>query len=208
MTSAPESSAPGTGRGIFRFGDDGACGSEPTMFPKQGAATPWRRIREAGAAVDGGGARQGDEGSASAAGRQHETGIVADHAQLGGPTTAARRLGGRMVGSAATLDNDANCALFGDMVARGGPARGSRPVVGSDRHGHRRIVLAGTDLSRGSDVAGERDRAKSSIPTGRACTCGKRRQDPGLRVGPPRSRRAAVEGLRKTAAENLPYRGT
>jgi glucokinase len=131
-----------------------------------------------------------------------EKGVVLLTPNLGWRDLPLRDLVSEAVGLPATLDNDANCAVYGEWWV--GAARGSRYVVGltigTGIGGG--IVIDGELYHGTSDVAGEIGHTTIDS-TGRRCKCGNYGCLEAYASGPAIAARA-VEGIESGADTRLP----
>lgn len=176
--------------------------SEPT-FPEQGADAVLARIvklardsmRASGKTIAGVGI-----GSPGPLDTRH--GIVLLTPNLGWTNFPLRDRIQQALELPATLDNDANCAVFGEWWR--GAARGSRHVVGltvgTGIGGG--IVIDGAIYHGASDIAGEIGHT-SIDSTGRRCKCGNYGCLEAYASGPAIAARA-VEGIEAGADTSLP----
>jgi glucokinase len=129
-------------------------------------------------------------------------GIVLLTPNLGWVNYPLRELITRALGMPATLDNDANCAIFGEWWR--GAARGADHVVGltigTGIGGG--IVLSGEIYRGASDIAGEIGHMTIDS-TGRRCKCGNYGCLEAYASGPAIAARA-VEGIEAGAETSLP----
>jgi len=130
------------------------------------------------------------------------TGVVLLTPNLGWTNFPLRDRVQAALGMAATLDNDANCAIFGEWWR--GAARGAEHVVGltigTGIGGG--IVLHGDIYHGASDVAGEIGHMTIDS-TGRRCKCGNYGCLEAYASGPAIAARA-VEGIEAGAETSLP----
>jgi len=131
-----------------------------------------------------------------------KTGIVLLTPNLGWTNYPVRDLLSEALGLPATLDNDANCAIFGEWWR--GAARGAKHVVGltigTGIGGG--IVLDGEIYHGASDIAGELGHMTIDS-TGRRCKCGNYGCLEAYASGPAIAARA-VEGIEAGAETSLP----
>jgi glucokinase len=131
-----------------------------------------------------------------------EKGLVLLTPNLGWTNLPLRDLVSEAVGLPATLDNDANCAIYGEWWV--GAARGARYVVGltigTGIGGG--IVIDGQIYHGTSDVAGEFGHTTIDS-TGRLCKCGNYGCLEAYASGPAIAARAA-EGIAAGVATRLP----
>ena len=179
--------------------------SEPTL-PEQGPdAVVARIVKLARASMDA--ARGGDReilgvGIGSPGPLDTASGVVLLTPNLGWTNMPLRdRIAGAL-GLPATLDNDANCAIFGEWWR--GAARGADHVVGltigTGIGGG--IVLHGDIYHGTSDIAGELGHMTIDL-TGRRCKCGNYGCLEAYASGPAIAARA-VEGVEAGAETSLP----
>src|SRR5207253_7283241 len=131
-----------------------------------------------------------------------KTGIVLLTPNLGWTNFPLRDRLGQALGLPATLDNDANCAIFGEWWR--GAARGANHVVGlTIGTGIGGGIVLGGNIYRGaSDVAGEIGHM-SIDSNGRRCKCGNDGCLEAYASGPAIAARA-VEGIETGADTSLP----
>src|SRR2546428_1796956 len=131
-----------------------------------------------------------------------KTGIVLLTPNLGWTNMPLRDRIGEGGGMPATLDNDANCAIFGEWWR--GAARGASHVVGltigTGIGGG--IVLAGRVYRGKSDIAGEIGHMTIDL-NGRRCKCGNYGCLEAYASGPAIAARA-IEGIEAGAESSLP----
>ncbi|HVH67019.1 MAG TPA: ROK family protein [Gemmatimonadales bacterium] len=131
-----------------------------------------------------------------------KTGIVLLTPNLGWTNYPLRDRLSQALGLPATLDNDANCAIFGEWWR--GAARGSQHVVGltigTGIGGG--IVLSGEIYRGASDIAGEIGHMTIDL-NGRRCKCGNYGCLEAYASGPAIAARA-VEGIEAGAETSLP----
>jgi glucokinase len=177
--------------------------SEPT-FPEQGAdAVLSRIVRLARASMQ---AARGTEiagiGIGSPGPLDTKSGVVLLTPNLGWTNFPLRDRLQQALGLPATLDNDANCAVFGEWWR--GAARGTSHVVGltigTGIGGG--IVLDGAIYHGASDIAGELGHMTIDS-TGRRCKCGNYGCLEAYASGPQIAARA-VEGIEAGADSSLP----
>jgi len=177
--------------------------SEPT-FPEQGADAVMTRIvkltRASMAAARGkdiAGVGIGSPGPLDT-----KTGVVLLTPNLGWTNFPLRDRITQALGLPATLDNDANCAIFGEWWR--GAARGANHVVGlTIGTGIGGGIVLGGEVYRGaSDIAGEIGHMTIDS-TGRLCKCGNYGCLEAYASGPAIAARA-VEGIRPGADTSLP----
>jgi glucokinase len=177
--------------------------SEPT-FPEQGAEGVLARIvRLARASLKGAGVpRVAGIGIGSPGPLDTTTGVVLLTPNLGWTNFPLRDRIQAALDLPATLDNDANCAVFGEWWR--GAARGTRHVVGltvgTGIGGG--IVLDGQIYHGASDIAGELGHMTIDS-TGRRCKCGNYGCLEAYASGPAIAARA-VEGIEAGADTSLP----
>ena len=179
--------------------------SEPTL-PEQGADAVVARIvklaRASMAQAGVGGRKISGVGIGSPGPLNTETGVVLLTPNLGWTNMPLRdRVVGEL-GLPATLDNDANCAIFGEWWR--GAARGAEYVVGltigTGIGGG--IVLGGHIYHGASDIAGEIGHMTIDS-TGRRCKCGNYGCLEAYASGPAIAARA-VEGISAGVETALP----
>src|SRR5256885_10074531 len=177
--------------------------SEPT-FPEQGADAVMTRIVKLTRASMA--AARGKEiagvGIGSPGPLDTKTGVVLLTPNLGWTNFPLRDRITQALGLPATLDNDANCAIFGEWWR--GAARGASHVVG---------LTIGTGIGGGIGLPGETFHGASDIAgeighmtidsTGRLCKCGNYRGLEAYASGPAIAA-PAVEGIRPGADTSLP----
>src|SRR5881398_2227571 len=177
--------------------------SEPT-FPEQGADAVMTRIvkltRASMAAARGkdiAGVGIGSPGPLDT-----KTGVVLLTPNLGWTNFPLRDRITEALGLPATLDNDANCAIFGEWWR--GAARGAQHVVGltigTGIGGG--IVLDGEIYRGASDIAGEIGHMTIDL-NGRRCKCGNYGCLEAYASGPAIAARA-IEGIEAGADSSLP----
>ncbi|HVH09695.1 MAG TPA: ROK family protein [Gemmatimonadales bacterium] len=177
--------------------------SEPT-FPEQGADAVVARIAKLARASMA--AARGKEiagvGIGSPGPLDTKSGVVLLTPNLGWRNFPLRDRVSQALGLPATLDNDANCAIFGEWWR--GAARGSDHVVGltigTGIGGG--IVLGGAIYRGASDIAGEIGHM-SIDSNGRRCKCGNDGCLEAYASGPAIAARA-VEGITPGAHTTLP----
>ena len=177
--------------------------SEPTL-PEQGADAVLERIARLARASMA--AASGKEiigvGIGSPGPLDTKRGIVLLTPNLGWKNFPVRDRIGTMLGLPAALDNDANCAVYGEWWR--GAARGARYVVGltigTGIGGG--IVLDGAIYHGASDSAGEIGHTTID-PSGRRCKCGNYGCLEAYASGPAIAARA-VEGIGASAETSLP----
>ena len=177
--------------------------SEPT-FPEQGADAVMTRIVKLTRASMA--AARGKEiagvGIGSPGPLDTKTGVVLLTPNLGWTNFPLRDRITQALGLPATLDNDANCAIFGEWWR--GAARGASHVVGlTIGTGIGGGIVLGGEVYRGaSDIAGEIGHMTIDS-TGRLCKCGNYGCLEAYASGPAIAARA-VEGIRPGADTSLP----
>src|SRR5205809_2636889 len=131
-----------------------------------------------------------------------KTGSVLLTPNLGWTNFPLRDRLGKALGLPATLDNDANCAIFGEWWR--GAARGANDVIGlTIGRGIGGGIVLGGEIHRGiSDVAGEIGHM-SIDSNGRRCKCGNDGCLEAYASGPAIAARA-VEGIETGADTSLP----
>lgn len=177
--------------------------SEPT-FPEQGADAVLARIVKLTKASMA--AARGKEiagiGIGSPGPLDTKTGVVLLTPNLGWTNFPLRDRLTQALGLPATLDNDANCAIFGEWWR--GAARSADHVIGltigTGIGGG--IVLGGQVYRGASDIAGEIGHMTIDS-TGRLCKCGNYGCLEAYASGPAIAARA-VEGIRPGADTSLP----
>jgi len=177
--------------------------SEPT-FPEQGADAVLARIAKLARASMA--AARGKEiagiGIGSPGPLDTARGVVLLTPNLGWTNYPVRDRLAQALGLPAALDNDANCAIFGEWWR--GAARGARHVVGltigTGIGGG--IVLAGEIYHGASDIAGEIGHMTIDL-NGRRCKCGNYGCLEAYASGPAIAARA-VEGITTGADTSLP----
>jgi glucokinase len=199
----------GTNLVVGTVAEDGSevigLASEPTL-PEQGADAVLGRIHKLARASIAAARAEGKEiagvGIGSPGPLDTKRGIVLLTPNLGWTNFPLRDLVGGALGLPATLDNDANCAIFGEWWC--GAARGSRYVVGltvgTGIGGG--IVLDGRIYHGASDVAGELGHMTIDSQ-GRRCKCGNYGCLEAYASGPAIAARA-VEGINAGADSSLP----
>ena len=177
--------------------------SEPT-FSEQGADAVLTRIVKLTRASMA--AARGKEiagvGIGSPGPLNTKTGVVLLTPNLGWTNFPLRDRLTQALGLPATLDNDANCAIFGEWWR--GAARGTNHVVGlTIGTGIGGGIVLGGEVYRGaSDIAGEIGHMTIDS-TGRLCKCGNYGCLEAYASGPAIAARA-VEGIRPGADTSLP----
>lgn len=176
--------------------------SQPT-FPEQGAdAVMARIVKLAGDSMKASGKTIAGLGIGSPGPLDTQRGIVLLTPNLGWTNFPLRDRLQSALNLPATLDNDANCAVFGEWWR--GAARGARHVVGltigTGIGGG--IVLDGAIYHGASDIAGELGHM-SIDSTGRRCKCGNYGCLEAYASGPNIAARA-VEGIEAGAESALP----
>ena len=177
--------------------------SEPT-FSEQGADAVMTRIVKLTRASMA--AARGKEiagvGIGSPGPLDTKTGVVLLTPNLGWTNFPLRDRLAQALGLPATLDNDANCAIFGEWWR--GAARGAGHVVGlTIGTGIGGGIVLGGEVYRGaSDIAGEIGHMTIDS-TGRLCKCGNYGCLEAYASGPAIAARA-VEGIRPGAETSLP----
>jgi len=177
--------------------------SEPT-FSEQGADAVMTRIVKLTRASMA--AARGKEiagvGIGSPGPLDTKTGVVLLTPNLGWTNFPLRDRLTQALGLPATLDNDANCAIFGEWWR--GAARGAGHVVGlTIGTGIGGGIVLGGEVYRGaSDIAGEIGHMTIDS-TGRLCKCGNYGCLEAYASGPAIAARA-VEGIRPGAETSLP----
>ncbi|HEX9885626.1 MAG TPA: ROK family protein [Longimicrobiales bacterium] len=148
--------------------------TEPQRGPQDVVGRVTRAVKEAVAEVCGGGGGDGSVlgmGIGSPGPLDRARGLVLNTPNLGWTDLPLRDLLSTAVGLPATLDNDANCATYGEWWQ--GAGRGARLLVGitlgTGIGGG--IVLDGELLHGVSDAAGEIGHMTIDF-TGRRCKCG------------------------------------
>ena len=131
-----------------------------------------------------------------------KTGVVLLTPNLGWTNFPLRDRLAKSLGLPATLDNDANCAIFGEWWR--GAARGANHVVGlTIGTGIGGGIVLGGEIYRGvSDLAGEIGHMTIDV-MGRRCKCGNDGCLEAYASGPAIAARA-VEGIRPGADTSLP----
>ena len=176
--------------------------SQPT-FPEQGADAVLERIvKLARDSIRASGKTIAGVGIGSPGPLDTKRGIVLLTPNLGWTNFPLRDRIQTALELPATLDNDANCAVFGEWWR--GAARGAKHVVGftvgTGIGGG--IVLDGAIYHGASDIAGELGHA-SIDSTGRRCKCGNYGCLEAYASGPAIAARA-VEGIEAGADTSLP----
>jgi glucokinase len=177
--------------------------SEPTM-PEQGAdAVVARIVKLTRASMAEAGAKEiAGVGIGSPGPLNTETGIVLLTPNLGWTNMPLRDRVAGALRLPATLDNDANCAIFGEWWR--GAAQGARCVVGltigTGIGGG--IVLDGRIYHGASDVAGEFGHMTINL-SGRRCKCGNYGCLEAYASGPAIAARA-IEGIDAGVQTSLP----
>lgn len=176
--------------------------SEPTL-PEQGPdAVVERIVKLTRASMAAAGKKIAGVGIGSPGPLDTHTGIVLLTPNLGWTNMPLRDRLGTALGLPATLDNDANCAIFGEWWR--GAARGASYVVGltigTGIGGG--IVLDGHIYHGASDIAGEIGHTTIDS-TGRRCKCGNYGCLEAYASGPAIAARA-VEGIDAGVETSLP----
>ena len=199
----------GTNLVVGTVAEDGSevlgLASEPTL-PEQGAEAVLTRIYKLARASMAAARREGKDiagvGIGSPGPLDTKRGIVLLTPNLGWTNFPLRELVSGALDLPATLDNDANCAIFGEWWC--GAAQGSRHVVGltvgTGIGGG--IVLDGRIYHGASDVAGELGHMTIDSQ-GRRCKCGNYGCLEAYASGPAIAARA-VEGINAGADTSLP----
>jgi glucokinase len=177
--------------------------SEPTISEQGADAVLGRIVKLARASMAGAGGKEiAGVGIGSPGPLDTKTGIVLLTPNLGWTNFPLRDRLARALNLPATLDNDANCAIFGEWWR--GAARGADYVVGltigTGIGGG--IVLAGEIYRGASDIAGEIGHM-SIDSTGRLCKCGNYGCIEAYASGPAIAARA-VEGVSAGVDTSLP----
>ena len=167
--------------------------SEPTMSAQGADAVISRIVKLAKASIAESGKKVEGMGIGSPGPLNTKTGIVLLTPNLGWTNMPLRDRVGEGLGLPATLDNDANCAIFGEWWR--GAARGSKYVIG---------LTLGTGIGGGvvidgqiyhgvTDVAGEFGHVTIDA-NGRRCKCGNYGCIEAYASGPAIAERA-IEGI-------------
>ena len=177
--------------------------SEPTISEQGADAVLGRIVKLARASMAGAGGKEiAGVGIGSPGPLDTKTGIVLLTPNLGWTNFPLRDRLAHALNLPATLDNDANCAIFGEWWR--GAARGTDYVVGltigTGIGGG--IVLAGEIYRGASDIAGEIGHM-SIDSTGRLCKCGNYGCIEAYASGPAIAARA-VEGVSAGVDTSLP----
>jgi glucokinase len=177
--------------------------TEPTMSEQGSDAVVARIVRLARASLEQAGAREIVGAGIGAPGPlDTAAGVVLVTPNLGWTNFPLRDRIADALGLPATLDNDANCAVFGEWWR--GAARGAQHVVGltigTGIGGG--IILNGAIYHGASDVAAELGHMTINF-TGRRCTCGNYGCLEAYASGPAIAARA-VEGIQAGAETTLP----
>lgn len=176
--------------------------SEPTISEQGPDAVVERIVRLAHASIAESGKRIAGVGIGAPGPLDTRTGVVLLTPNLGWTNMPLRDRLSAALGLPATLDNDANCAVFGEWWR--GAARGTRYVVG---------LTIGTGIGGGividggiyhgvSDIAGEIGHMTIDS-TGRRCKCGNYGCLEAYASGPAIAARA-VEGIQAGVDTSLP----
>jgi glucokinase len=176
--------------------------SEPTLSEQGADAVVDRIVRLTRASMAEAGKKIAGIGIGSPGPLNTETGVVLLTPNLGWTNMPLRDRLGTALGLPATLDNDANCAIFGEWWR--GAAQGASYVVGltigTGIGGG--IVLDGQIYHGASDIAGEIGHTTIDL-TGRRCKCGNYGCLEAYASGPAIAARA-VEGIASGVETSLP----
>jgi glucokinase len=176
--------------------------SEPTLSEQGADAVVDRIVRLTRASMAEAGKKIAGIGIGSPGPLNTETGVVLLTPNLGWTNMPLRDRLGTALGLPATLDNDANCAIFGEWWR--GAAQGASYVVGltigTGIGGG--IVLDGQIYHGASDIAGEIGHTTIDL-TGRRCKCGNYGCLEAYASGPAIAARA-VEGIESGVETSLP----
>jgi glucokinase len=176
--------------------------SEPTLSDQGADAVVQRIVRLARASMQAAGKPIAGVGIGSPGPLDTKRGIVLLTPNLGWTNMPLRDRIASALGLPATLDNDANCAVFGEWWR--GAARGAAHVVGmtigTGIGGG--IVLDGKIYHGISDIAGEIGHTTIDL-NGRRCKCGNYGCLEAYASGPAIAARA-VEGIEAGAETSLP----
>ena len=177
--------------------------SEPTI-PEQGADAVLGRITKLARAsmAAARGKQIAGVGIGSPGPLDTKTGVVLLTPNLGWTNYPLRDRVAEAIGLPATLDNDANCAIFGEWWR--GAARGAQHVVGlTIGTGIGGGIVLGGEVYRGtSDIAGEIGHMTIDL-NGRRCKCGNYGCLEAYASGPAIAARA-VEGIEAGVDTGLP----
>jgi glucokinase len=176
--------------------------SEPTIADQGSEAVLGRIIKLARASIAASGKKIAGVGIGSPGPLDTRTGIVLLTPNLGWTNFPVRDRVGEALGLPATLDNDANCAIFGEWWR--GAARGVQHVVGlTIGTGIGGGIVLGGEIYRGaSDMAGEVGHMTIDL-NGRRCKCGNYGCLEAYASGPAIAARA-VEGIQAGVDTGLP----
>ena len=176
--------------------------SEPTLSGQGADSVIGRIVKLAKASIAESGKKVEGVGIGSPGPLNTKTGVVLLTPNLGWTNMPLRDRVAEGLGLPATLDNDANCAIFGEWWR--GAARGTEFVVGltvgTGIGGG--IVLHGDVYHGASDIAGEIGHMTIDS-TGRLCKCGNYGCLEAYASGPAIAARA-VEGIEAGAESALP----
>ena len=175
--------------------------SEPTMSAQGADAVISRIVKLAKASIAESGKRVEGVGIGSPGPLDTKTGIVLLTPNLGWTNMPLRDRVGDVLKLPATLDNDANCAIFGEWWR--GAARGAKYVVGltlgTGIGGG--IVIDGEIYHGATDLAGEFGHVTIDA-NGRHCKCGNYGCIEAYASGPAIAERA-IEGIQSGAETSL-----
>ena len=177
--------------------------SEPTIADQGAEAVLGRIVKLARASIAAAsGKKIAGVGIGSPGPLNTRTGIVLLTPNLGWTNFPVRDRVGEALGLPATLDNDANCAIFGEWWR--GAARGVEHVVGlTIGTGIGGGIVLGGEIYRGaSDMAGEIGHMTIDL-NGRRCKCGNYGCLEAYASGPAIAARA-VEGIQAGVDTGLP----
>ena len=176
--------------------------SEPTISEQGTDAVVERIVRLARASIAAAGKPIAGVGIGAPGPLDTKTGVVLLTPNLGWTNMPLRDRLGTALGFPATLDNDANCAIYGEWWR--GAARGAAHVVGmtigTGIGGG--IVLDGKIYHGTSDIAGEIGHTTIDL-NGRRCKCGNYGCLEAYASGPAIAARA-VEGIEAGVETSLP----
>ena len=176
--------------------------SEPTISEQGTDAVVERIVRLARASIAAAGKPIAGVGIGAPGPLDTKTGVVLLTPNLGWTNMPLRDRLGTALGFSATLDNDANCAIYGEWWR--GAARGAAHVVGmtigTGIGGG--IVLDGKIYHGTSDIAGEIGHTTIDL-NGRRCKCGNYGCLEAYASGPAIAARA-VEGIEAGVETSLP----
>ena len=176
--------------------------SEPTLAAQGADPVIGRIIKLAKASIKESGKKVEGVGIGSPGPLNTKTGVVLLTPNLGWTNMPLRDRVSEGLGLPATLDNDANCAIYGEWWR--GAARGANYVIGLTLGtGIGGGIVINGDIYRGvSDSAGEFGHV-SIDANGRRCKCGNYGCVEAYASGPAIAERA-VEGIQSGAETSLP----